>query len=149
MSALRPTAACLVLACSLAVSAASSDVRASPSPLVDKINHVRGAQGIRPLRYSPSLARSSSSFARYVLRTDRFAHAARIVASGRFSMLGEVLALTRGWKLARSRTLGYWLRSASHRAVVLSSSFRYVGAARARGRFGGRRAIVWTVQFGR
>lgn len=147
MPALRPAAACL--ACALALSTTSAPANASPSPMVDKINQVRAAHGMRPLRYSRSLARSSSRYSRHMLRTDRFAHASRIMASRRFSRLGEILALSPGWKVRRKRTLRLWLGSAGHRTVLLSSSFRYIGAARVRGRFGGSRAMVWTVQFGR
>ena len=149
MSALRPVAACLVLVWPLVLSVASAEARSSPSPMVAKINAARGAHGMRPLRYSPSLTRSSSRYGRYLLRCDRFGHAGRIMASGRFSRLGEILALTHGSKLRSSRTLRNWLDSPSHRAVLLSSSFRYIGAAAVRGRLGGRRAVVWTVQFGR
>ncbi len=149
MPALRLAAACLVLACALLLSTRSSEASASPSPMVDEINQVRSAHGKRALRYSRSLARSSSRFARYVVRSDRFAHAGRISASGRFARLGEVLALTHGWKIRRTRTLDDWLRSPGHRTVLLSPSFRYVGAARVRGRLGGKRAIVWTVRLGR
>ena len=149
MPALRPAAACLVLACALVPSITSSEVRASPSPMVDKINHLRNAHGMPALRYSPRLARSSSGFARHLLRTDRFAHGGWIMTGGRFSRLGEILALTGGWRLQRGRTLGYWLGSQSHRTVLLSSSFRYVGAGAARGWFAGRRNVAWTVRFGR
>ena len=149
MPVLRLAAPCLVVACSLALSATSQEVHASPSPMVDKINAVRSAHGMRPLRYSRSLARSSSRFSRHLLRTGRFAHGRRIMASGRFSRLGEILALTRGWRIRRKPTLVRWLASPGHRAVLLSSSYRYVGAARARGRLEGGKAIVWTVQFGR
>ena len=149
MSALRRAALCLGLGGALALAATGSDANASPSPMVDKINAVRRTHGLSALRYSPSLSRSSSRFTRHLVRTGRFAHGARIMASGRFSSLGEILALTRGWKLRRKRTLSYWLRSSSHRAVLLSSSFRYIGAARVRGFFGGGRAVVWTIQFAR
>lgn len=149
MSALRRAAVCLCLGCALALAATGADANASPSPMVDKINQVRRTHGLGALHYSPRLARSSSRLARHLLRTDRFAHGSRIIASGRFSSLGEILALTRGWKLRRKRTLGAWLRSSSHRAVVLSSSFSSIGAARVRGYFAGGRAVVWTIQFGR
>ena len=149
MPALRPAATCLVLACALALSTTSSPAVASPSPMVDKINKVRAAHGMHVLRYSRSLARSSSLYSRHVLRTDHFAHASRIWASRRFSELGEILALSSGWKVRRKRTLLQWLSSPGHRMVLLSSSYRYIGAARVRGRLGGSRAMVWTVQFGR
>jgi uncharacterized protein YkwD len=148
MPAKRLVAAWLGLACAF-VPPTSSSASASPSAMVDAINHVRSAHGVRPLRYSGSLARSSSSFSRYVLRTDRFAHAGRIIASRRFSRLGEVLALTPGWTIRPRRTVADWLGSPGHRAVLLNASFRYVGAARVRGRYGASKAVVWTVQFGR
>lgn len=148
MSALRRAAVCLCLGCALALAATGSDANASPSPMVDKINEVRRTHGLSVLRYSPSLSRSSSRFTRLLMRGNRFAHGARINASSRFSRLGEILALTRGWKLRRTRTLSYWLGSSSHRAVLLSSSFRYIGAARVRGYFRERKAVIWTVQFG-
>ena len=148
MAVLRTAAVCLLLACALVLSTTSPNAKASPSPMVDKINKVRAAHGMRALRYSGSLARSSSRYSRHVLRTDRFAHASRIMASRRFSRLGEILALSAGWKVRRKQTLRQWLGSAGHRTVLLSPDFRYVGAARVRGRFAANRAMVWTVQFG-
>jgi uncharacterized protein YkwD len=149
MSARRPVAAILAVACAFLLAPAAAAARKSPSPLVDEINEVRRAHGVRPARYSRSLSGSSSRFSRYLARTQRFAHGSRILASGRFSQLGEILALTGGWNVRRSRTIGYWLSSASHRAVLLGRAYRYVGAARVPGRFGGRPALYWTVQFGR
>jgi uncharacterized protein YkwD len=149
MPALRPIVVCLTLVCVLVFWQTPPEVRASQSPMVDRINAMRAAHGVHALRYSRSLSRSSSSFSRYLLLTGRFAHAGRIVASGRFSMLGEILALSRGWKIRRTRTLRYWLGSPGHRSVLLSSYFSYIGAARVRGFFGGSRVVAWTVQFGR
>ena len=149
MPACRPVAAILAAALTFLLAPAAAQARQSPSPMVDKINKVRRAHGIRALRYSPSLSGSSAAFAGYLAATQRFAHGSRINASGRFSQLGEILALMRGWKVRRNRTLRYWLQSPSHRGVLLSSAFRYVGAARSRGTFGGTPSLVWTVQFGR
>lgn len=149
MSARRHVAALFVVALPMLWAPAAGAARKSPSPMVDKINAVRKAHGIRPARYSRSLSGSSAQFARHLASTQRFAHRSRITANNRFSRLGEVLALMRGWKLRRSQTLAYWLGSPSHRAVLLSPVFRYVGAARVRGTFGGSRTIFWTVQLGR
>ena len=149
MPALRPVAAMPAVACALLPASAAGEVRKSPSPMVDRINEVRRGHGLRPARYSRSLSGSSARFARRLARTQRFTHASRIGASGRFSSLGEVLALMRGWEVRRADTLAYWLRSPSHRAVLLSPAFRYVGAARVRGHFGGTPTMFWTVQLGR
>ena len=149
MSALRRAAVCLALVCPLAAGAPHAKAHPSPSPMVDKINEVRRAHGLATLHYSPSLGRSSSKFSRRLLRTGRFTHAARIMTSSRFSSLGEILARTRGWSIRRRQTLRYWLGSPRHRSVLLSGSFRHVGAGRARGHFGSTRAVVWTIQLGR
>lgn len=149
MPALRPVAVMPAVACALLAAPTAGEARRSPSPMVDRINEVRSAHGLRPARYSRSLSASSARFARHLARTQRFTHASRIVANGRFSSVGEVLALMRGWEVRRAVTLAYWLRSPSHRAVLLSPTFRYVGAARVRGRFGSTRTMFWTVQLGR
>lgn len=148
MSAARPVALCLIVAYML-VFAGTVEAHRSPSPMVNEINHERKAHGLRPLHYSPSLARSSSRFVRYLVRTERFAHAARIMASRHFSRLGEILALTPGRTVQRASTLDNWLRSPTHRAVLLSRSFRYIGAARTLSYSGRHDAMVWAVQFGR
>ena len=116
--------------------------------MVDRINDVRRAYGLRAVHYSPTLARSSSRFAHSLMREGRFGHAARIKASSRFTRLGEVLALTPSWRIDRAHTIIRWLSSPSHRAVLLSRSFRYIGAARARGYFAGYETMLWAVQFG-
>lgn len=149
MPVLRPAAACLTLVCALSLTPASREALASPSPMVDKINDVRRAHGLHGLRYSTALSRSSSRFARWILLTDRFAHSTRFARGSRFSRRGEILALSQGWRLRRDETIGQWLGSASHRAVLLGSSYRYVGAARAHGLFGAGRAVAWTVRFSR
>ncbi len=149
MSALRSIAAILAVACTFLLAPAAGEARESPSPMVDEINQVRKAHGVRPVLYSPSLSRSSSRFARYLARTRQFGHSSPIWASGRFSRLGEILALVRGPKIQRRQTLSAWLYSPSHREVVLNPAYRYAGAGRARGSFEGSSAVVWTVHFGR
>jgi uncharacterized protein YkwD len=139
----------LAVTCAFILAPAASETRASPSPLVDQINHVRRAHGLHPMRYSRGLSGSSARFARRLAHTQRLSHALRVAASGRFSSLGEVLAAMGGWQVRRSPTLAYWLRSSTHRAVLLSPTFRYIGAARARGHFAGSRTTFWTVQLGR
>lgn len=148
MPALRPIAATLAVALTLLLAPVTAHAR-SPSPMVDKINKVRRAHGLAPMRYSRSLSRSSSRFVHHLASTQRFAHSSSIRASNRFSQLGEVLALMRGWEVRRALTLAYWLQSWSHRAVIMNPGFRYVGAARARGHYAGSPMLFWTVQFGR
>ena len=122
---------------------------ASPPAVVRKLNKVRRRNGLRQLRFSPSLARSSALFARHLMRTDRFGHAPRIHANPSFRRLGEVLAMHPGWRPRTSSTIRSWMHSPIHRHVLLSHNFHSVGAGRARGRFGRRRATIWVMQVGR
>lgn len=149
MSAHRRAAAALAVTCALFFGAAVGEARPSPSPMVDQINQIRMWYGLHALRYSPSLSRSSSMYVHHLFRTNQFAHASRILASPRFSRLGEVLALTPSWQIDRTRTIVYWLWSPSHRAVLLSRSFGYIGAARTHGYLAGRQAVLWAVQLGK
>jgi len=119
-------------------------------PMVGKINDVRRAHGVAPLRSSPSLSRASRSYARRLMRSNRFAHpSSHAGIVGRFSASGEILALQRGWRIRRRAAVRAWLRSPSHRDVLLSRKFRYAGAGMSRGRFGSGRSSIWVVRFGR
>ena len=145
-----PARTCAVLALLLVVLVAvPASASASAPPMVKKINKARRAHGLPELRYSRSLGRSSERFARHLSRTHRFEHGARIQASRRFRRLGECLGRSSGWRLRRSKIVRLWLRSPTHRAIVLSRAFNSVGAASARGRLGGRRTTIWVAQFGR
>jgi uncharacterized protein YkwD len=121
---------------------------ASADPIVSKINRVRRRSGRRPLRGSGRLSRTARRFGRHLMRINRFAHDSHIWGGGRYRRVGEILALHRGWRARRSRTVRGWRRSSTHRAVLLGR-FRMVGVACVRGRFGSRRATIWVAQFAR
>jgi uncharacterized protein YkwD len=131
------------------VSSATPEATAAADPMVGKINRVRRRHGLRPLRASGSLTRSSRRFGRYLMRTDRFGHDSHIWASRRFRFKGEVLAIHHGWRARRASTVRRWMRSPAHRPVLLSRRYRAVGAAPVRGRFGRRRATIWVAQVAR
>lgn len=137
------------MACILFLAAVGGQAQASPSPMVDRINEVRRAHGLPDLRYSSSLSRSSGRYARYLVRAHTFQHAPRIRASRRFRRLGEILARMPGSTARRTETIDSWLASPSHRAVLLSRSFKYVGGGRALSGSGPDAAVVWAVHFGR
>jgi uncharacterized protein YkwD len=117
--------------------------------LIGKINQVRAAHGLKKLRISKSLSRSSTRYSHRLMATGYFGHASRIQASRRFRRLGEVLEWRRGHRPGVRSTLRDWLNSPGHRSVILSPGFRYIGAGLARGRFRGRRAGIWVAQLGR
>ena len=127
--------------------AAASTARRGDS-MMDAINYVRGVAGLRPLRHSRRLTRSSAARANVMMQRDFFAHPARLRVPS-FDSVGEVLELHTGRRARVNRTLRRWADSPAHHAVLTSRRFRWVGAARAIGRFRGRRATIWVVRFGR
>jgi len=146
MSRWRAVLVCGVIA--LAGAVAPSATGSQPDRMLAKLNEVRQRHDLSALRYSASLTRSSQRFANRLMAADVFGHAARIQASNRFDHLGEVLAFQPGYAPHRFAAVRGWLASPSHRALVLSPSFRYVGVAHASGRFDSRAATIWVGQFG-
>lgn len=140
----------LILLCALApVPAPASAAGAySGDRMMDAINWVRAQSGLRPLKRSRRLVRSSAARARTLMRYDFFAHPARLRVP-RFDRVGEVLELHGGRRPRVNTVLRRWANSPGHRAVLASPRFRWVGAARAVGRYRGARATIWVVRFGR
>lgn len=128
-------------------SAAATD-RAEQA-LINKINRVRANHGLNQLKVAPSLARSAGRYSWSQMHRGYFGHAPRIQASSRYRTLGEILAMHRGGESLVGMTVTGWLHSPIHLEVMTYGTFRYIGAGRAVGRFGGGgRTTVWTVQFG-
>ena len=137
----------LVLVC-----AAPAPARASTSfsgdRMMDAVNWVRAQAGLRPLKQSRRLIRSSAARAGLMMRADFFAHPSRLRVPT-FQRVGEVLELHSGRRARVNRTLRRWADSPAHREVITARHFRWIGAARATGRFRGQRATIWVVRFGR
>lgn len=127
---------------------AASSVQAAERTIVEAVNDARAAHDVRPLRRSRHLARSAGRFAARLMRLDAFGHGDG-VGAGRYRLVGEALAIHRGWRAQARRTVRRWLRSPAHRAVVLGSRFRRAGAGIKRGRFGGRLTTIWVLHVGR
>ncbi len=139
------TVLCLALALP---AAAPARVDNAERLMVQAVNDFRHAHGLRGLRPSWSLMRSSGRYSSYLMRADIFGHASRIRASRRFRRLGEVLELHPGRRPRVRRTVRRWANSPGHRAALLHRRFRLVGAGRAAGRWRGHRTTIWTVQLG-
>jgi uncharacterized protein YkwD len=148
----RVITVCMLVLLVLALPAPASAKRvraAAASSMIGKINQVRARNGLRPLRVSSSLIGSSSRFSSWLLGRGVLAHRSRVSAGGHFRRLGEALAMYGGRGIGVSSTVRLWLRSPSHRAVILTRSMNLVGVGVAQGRFRGRRATIWVVQTGR
>jgi uncharacterized protein YkwD len=116
--------------------------------MVAAVNRARAARGRRPRRGSGSLRRSARRYAAWMLRRDYFGHLSHIRASRRFRRVGETLAMHFSWRSGVGRTVRSWLRSPAHRALLLSRSFRALGAGQAAGVYRGHRATTWVLHFG-
>ena len=146
MTRARIAVACMLVAGTIAVPAAPA--AADAPAMVKKINDVRANHGLRPLRHAPSLTRSASSYASVMMSRDFFGHSSHIRAPRRFRRLGEAIAYRRGYRRSTSGTLRAWLQSPGHRALILSSTFRFVGAGLSMGSCRGRAATIWVVHLG-
>ena len=149
MTRARTLAVLVAAACLTSLFAAPAQAASPARQMVKSINKVRAAHGIRPLKISRSLSRSSTRYSRRMMRAGYFGHMNRIQASSRFRSLGEVLEYRRGHRPGVRATLNDWLRSPAHRWVILNPGFRYIGAGFTRGRFRGRRATLWAAHLGR
>lgn len=153
MSKANPMTVCSnpMIVCCLAAFAgafAAGPAVAAPNPLIEKLNDYRRAYGLPALRESEALSRTSAGHATRLMRNDMFVHAQRLNV-GRFSRLGEALAMRRSWSTRRAPVIRMWLRSPSHRALVLSRGFRWAGAGRSRGLYNGHLTTIWVLRLGR
>jgi uncharacterized protein YkwD len=147
MNQLRIVVACLFVVGLMALP--TSPAAAAPgTKMIKKINKVRAKHGLRAVRRSRGLARSARSYARVMMARDYFGHGARIRAPRKFRRKGEAIAMSRGHRARPRRALRMWMHSPGHRALVLSSGFRFAGAGVTRGRYHGRRTTMWVLHLG-
>ena len=137
----------IVLAAAPALGSGRSATSSATDAMVQKINQVRARHGLRELSPSGSLYGSSQRFAQHLMASDRLAHRSRPSTS--YETAGEVLALHMGHRSRVGSTIAKWMRSPSHRAVLLSRAMREMGAGVAYGRYGRSAATIWVVQVGR
>jgi len=147
MKALRISAMVIAMLIVTVPTASAAPAQDPSERMVAAINEVRIAHDLRPLREDPALDRSASGWARRLIRTDVFAHGSTYLRAG-FRQAGEILAMNQGWQLRPAAPIRLWLGSPGHRALLLSSSFRYVGAGPSRGNFGSTPTTAWVVHFG-
>jgi uncharacterized protein YkwD len=122
----NPLTTVVALLASAGVLALAAPAEAAPTTmerrLVAQINDARADRGLRKLRIGPAIQAGAHSWARRLRRADAFYHA-RISAG-----TGEVLAWgTCSW-FSPAAAVRAWLRSSSHRRVMLRPGFRFVGA---------------------
>jgi uncharacterized protein YkwD len=149
MASCRIVACCWLMVAIAATLPAPAHALSPAERMALTINKARDRRGLPPLRESHRLCGSAGRYAGWMMRTGYFGHVTRIRASRRFWWVGEALAWHSGWRPRVSQTVRAWLRSPPHRALLLSRGFRYLGPGMTLGRFGGQRATMWVLHFGR
>jgi uncharacterized protein YkwD len=128
--------------------------------LLDRINVVRAEHGLRRVYPSTQLRGAAKSHSLDMLRRNYFAHTSptgstlydRITASGFVNgytwLGGETLAWGTGTLAGARATVHAWMLSPEHRAILLSSTYRWVGISRECGTYHGyTNACVWTADW--
>jgi uncharacterized protein YkwD len=147
--AMATTAAVILLAIPAAAAGARTANQAAETDMLAAINAVRAQHGLYALGTSQSLSDSARRFSNWLMENDTFRHLGSIQASGRFSLLGEALAMHTGRRFGVRRTLDQWMGSPSHRVLVLSPAMRWMGTGVTRGRMGATPSTVWVLHLGR
>ena len=107
--------------------------------LVARINDARADRGLRKLRVGATIQSGAHRWARHLRRADAFHHARTRAGTG------EVLAWgTCSW-FSPAAAVRAWLRSPSHRRVMLRGSFRFVGTGWRRGSWRGYGCVEMAV----
>jgi uncharacterized protein YkwD len=127
---------------------AVADIPSESAAMIKKVNEARRASGLAELQTAEVLVDSARNYARYMLKRDYFGHLASIHAGGNFLITGETLEWHSGWRPRVGFAFSQWMGSPSHHAILMSSTFRFIGAGRVRGRWGGRKATAWVAHLG-
>ena len=122
---------------------------AKNAQVLNAVNHIRAAHGLRPLTLHPALQKAADRQSLIMAKTGRMAHTAargydfksRLARVGYRGLAAENIA--RGQE-SLSRVLRGWLNSPGHRRNMLHPRMRYLGLSVARG--GGK--PYWTMVLG-
>jgi uncharacterized protein YkwD len=145
-------AAVLVALWVVSGSSAAQFSRASESGILNAMNQVRVAAGLRPLRFDGTLHAAARAHSADMIRRDYFGHGAFGRRMSGFHVrartVGENLAWGTGAAAAARTIVQEWIASPEHRANLMRPGFARVGVGSAVGTFVGRAgAIVVTADF--
>ena len=131
---------------------ATASVSASHSTLLQAINAVRVAHGLRPVRIGNRLESAAEAHTKAMLATQVFDHGAFVARLRDFHItapsIGENLAWATGSYATPDAIVAAWLASPPHRANLLDPSYTRIGIGDLAGAFQGNLdARVVTVDF--
>ena len=133
-------------------SGAGVEPTATESAFVRAINETRRERGLAPLKVHHDLVRAARFHSTDMIDRGYFEHGVVAQRLTRFGIKTGTVGENLGWRSTRKSAapalVEMWLRSPSHRAVLLSTQFRAVGVGTGIGPFKGwAGAIVVTVDF--
>lgn len=122
----------LLRALTMLVATAPAGAVAAPPTITSEINEVRAANGLRPLRHLPNLARAAKGHSARLASMGTLHHngfAARIrQAVPGMRRAGENVAWISGCGAnAPTEIVRAWMKSPPHRRNILSPAFRLIG----------------------
>ena len=146
-------AAVLVALWVVSGSSAAQFSRASEAGILNAMNQVRVAAGLRPLRFDGKLHAAARAHSADMIHRGYFGHGAFNRRMTGFHVhartVGENLAWGTGPYGAAKAVVQEWLASPEHRANLLRPGYRRIGIGTARGTFqGAGGATVVTADFG-
>jgi uncharacterized protein YkwD len=129
----RLSLAVLLIMCLVVPSHASASARhdATEAGIIHALNNARASYGLPRLHTSAGLAKAADAHSRTMRRSNSIGHgdySRRVRRYVRTRKVGENLAWMSGCN-ARA-IVNLWLRSAPHRRIMLSKSFRRIGVGR-------------------
>jgi uncharacterized protein YkwD len=154
-------AASLALLVFGSIPALAFDRSATEASMLKLINNARKSRGLATVKIVASLDRAALLHSRDMIAHDYFSHSSRggATVAGRARnagyptsgcSLGEVIALGSSYKGTPSSIFKSWMRSSSHRQIILTKRWRDAGVGCARGAYKGYSGVVmYTVDFGR
>src|SRR4051794_10348333 len=115
------------------------------------INRIRAQHGLRRLKASRALSRAATAHSSDMLRRNFIGHASsdgtsmgrRVRRYTRAHWVGETIAYLWG-RATAGVTVGMWMNSPPHRAVLLSGAAHRIGIGKRRGLLGGAPSSVFT-----
>jgi uncharacterized protein YkwD len=147
-----------------AVPAAAFDRAANEATMLRLVNHARASRGLATVRVVSTLDCAALNHSRDMLSRDYFSHSspggatagtralrAGYAASGYSQWaVGEVIAWGVSYRGTPESIFRGWMRSTTHRRVILDKSWRDVGIGCSRGTYKGISGVImYTVDFGR
>jgi uncharacterized protein YkwD len=147
-----------------AVPALAFDRSANEATILRLVNRARASRGLAKVKVVNPLDRAALSHARDMIARDYFAHSslggATVAARARNAgyatggcsqwSVGEVIAWGASTRGTPQAIFKGWMRSSSHRRLVLARPWRDIGIGCARGSYRGLPGVLmYTVDFGR